>query len=122
MTTVRFLADESCDFNIVRALRIAAYDIVSISEMASGITDDAVSALANTETRIVLTEDKDFGQLVYSGTGPSSGVILIRFPGNARQAAENAVLNLVKTAAHKLPGYFVVVQPGKIRFSKYPPK
>ena len=90
--------------------------------MAPGISDDDVSALANEEARIVLTEDKDFGQLVYSGTGPYSGVILVRFPGNARQAAVESVLNLVKTTVEKLPGYFVVVQPGKIHFSKYPPR
>jgi predicted nuclease of predicted toxin-antitoxin system len=73
---VRFLADESCDFAVVRALRAAQYDVVAVSETFSGSEDEAVIGLAVREERILITEDKDFGRLVYASLRESSGVIL----------------------------------------------
>jgi len=63
---VRFLADESCDFAVVRALREAAFDVVAVVEHSPGATDDQVIALSVNEQRVLLTEDKDFGQLVFA--------------------------------------------------------
>jgi len=74
---VRFLADESCDFAVVRSLRNAGFDVVAVAEVAPRALDEAVIELAVREDRIVLTEDKDFGQLVYGSGRPSSGVILL---------------------------------------------
>ncbi|MGH7822318.1 MAG: DUF5615 family PIN-like protein, partial [Candidatus Binatia bacterium] len=58
---MRFLADESCDFAVVRALRAAAHDVVAIVETAPGAEDELVMGLALREQRILLTEDRDFG-------------------------------------------------------------
>jgi predicted nuclease of predicted toxin-antitoxin system len=68
---VRFLADESCDFAVVRALRTAGHDIHAVAELLSGLDDAAVMSLALRERRVLLTEDKDFGQLVYANAEPS---------------------------------------------------
>ena len=81
---MRFLADESCDFAVVRALRAAKHDVVAVSETFSGTEDEAVIGPAVREERIVITEDKDFGRLVYASLRESSGVILIRYPARAR--------------------------------------
>ncbi len=62
---MRFLADESCDFSIVRALRGAGHDVVAVAEQSGGIPDDVVIELARADSRVLLTEDKDFGQLVF---------------------------------------------------------
>jgi predicted nuclease of predicted toxin-antitoxin system len=61
---VRFLADESCDFAVVRALRAAGFDVAAVSEDAAGSPDEKVIDLARAEQRILLTEDRDFGRLV----------------------------------------------------------
>ena len=53
---LRFLADESCDFAVVRALRAADHDVVAVSKTAPGATDETVIALALDERRILLTE------------------------------------------------------------------
>ena len=115
---LRFLADESCDFAIVRALRKAGHDVSSVTELMAGATDRSVAELAKRESRILLTEDKDFGQLCLAGSGPESGVVLIRFPGSARETAVNALLELTKKAGNKLQNRFVVVQPARIRISE----
>lgn len=76
--------------------------------------------LALAENRILLTEDKDFGWLVFAGRLDSPGVILVRFPASARGSLAEAVLKLVTDHAPELPGAFVVLQPGVARISVRP--
>jgi predicted nuclease of predicted toxin-antitoxin system len=56
---VLFLADESCDFAVVRALRTAGHDVVAVAEISRGAEDSSVVDLAVRQRRILLTEDKD---------------------------------------------------------------
>jgi predicted nuclease of predicted toxin-antitoxin system len=111
---LRFLADESCDFAIVRLLRGAGHDVSAIAETHPGITDQEVIALARTEKRIVITEDKGFGQLV-KASDPGSGVILLRFHANARTALADMVVKVVTEKGDDLQKAFTVVRPGKVR-------
>ena len=97
---LRFLADESCDFGVVKALRTEGYDVV---------------ALPYSEKRILLTEDKDFGQLVFASQADSAGVILIRYPGNARKSLKEAIIKLIHEQGTEIQNAFVVMQPGQIR-------
>jgi predicted nuclease of predicted toxin-antitoxin system len=117
---LRFLADESCDFAIVRALRAAGYDVFAVSEVTSRSDDRSLIEQAGREKRILLTEDKDFGWLVFVSRAESSGVILIRFPGDARGALARAVSKLVEEHGENLLNAFVVVQPGYIRLRRKP--
>jgi predicted nuclease of predicted toxin-antitoxin system len=115
---VKFLADESCDFAVVKALRAAGYDVTAIAEINSGATDEIVLGLARSETRALLTEDKDFGLLAYAGGQQTSGVILIRFPANARSTLARVVVEVVAELGDRIDGAFVVVQPGRARLSR----
>lgn len=117
---MRFLADESCDFAVVRALRAEGYDVVAVSEFARRSVDDDVIAQAYREKRILLTEDKDFGWLVYVSQADSAGVILIRFPGNVRSTLTRAISRLAREMGSEIVNAFVVVQPGHIRISRRP--
>ena len=113
---MRFLADESCDFSVVRALRSAGHDVLAVAELAGGSDDAAVMDMAVRDSRILLTEDKDFGQLVYAHAQQSSGVILIRYSVSARKTLPNAILSFLVTAGQEeLTGSFVVMTPGRIR-------
>ena len=58
---MRFLADESCDFRVVQALRAADHDVTAIIQVAPGAEDAAVIEIAFREERIFITEDRDFG-------------------------------------------------------------
>lgn len=115
---MRFVADESCDFRMVRALRDVGHDVIAITEQMPGATDPAVIEFAINESRVLLTEDKDFGQLVYGSGSPSPGVILIRFPAHAWQTAIQSVLGFLEKDKKRLSECFVVIQPGRIRVSK----
>ena len=76
--------------------------------------------MAVEQDRILLTEDKDFGQLVFAHGRRSAGVILIRYPTTARQALPGAVLDLIKRSGALLDGKFAVLRPGHIRIVSRP--
>jgi predicted nuclease of predicted toxin-antitoxin system len=113
-----FLADESCDFAVVRALRAVGHDVRAVAEVCSGGTDREVIDLAIQEGRILLTEDKDFGQLFFAEGLTKSGVILIRFPFHLRQNLPKIMQNFIDQIGMQLTGRFVVMQPGRIRITK----
>lgn len=115
---MRFLADESCDFSIVRALRVAGHDIKEVRELSPGATDDKVIGLALQESLVLLTEDKDFGQLFFASAAKSPGVILIRFPANVRKNVTRVVVEFVENNSNKIERHFIVIQPGRIRISE----
>ena len=113
-----FLADESCDFAIVRALRDAGHDIKEVRDISPGALDEKVIGIAIHESRVLLTEDKDFGRLFFASAVKSPGVILIRFPANVRQNVARVVVDFVKKNPGKIEGHFIVIQPGRIRISE----
>ncbi len=117
---LRFLADESCDFAVVRALRADGYPVLAVSEVTHRSDDRELIDLAYRERRILLTEDKDFGWLVFASHTDSAGVILIRFPGNARKTLVQAVRQLVKEQSNRLLDAFVVLEPGYVRIRPKP--
>ena len=67
---MRLLADESCDFSVVRALRGAGHDVIAVAELFPSLDDSLILDLALREQRVLLTEDKDFGQLAYANAQP----------------------------------------------------
>jgi len=119
-STLRFLADESCDFAVIRALRARQHDVYAVSEVTSRSDDGELLTQAFREKRILITEDKDFGWLVYVSHADSAGVILIRFPGNARESLVDTVLNLIEQHQDNIHGAFVILQPGYIRIRNKP--
>jgi predicted nuclease of predicted toxin-antitoxin system len=117
---VRFLADESCDAAITRALREAGYDVVSIAETSPGAADRVVLALALADDRVLVTRDKDFGELVFSTGARASGVLLVRSPPLARSALPQLVIELASTRANELLTSFVVITPSGVRVTRLP--
>jgi len=115
---MRFLADESCDFAIVYALRAAGHDVVAVSEVARGAEDTVIVELARSQQRVLLTEDKDFGQLLFAAARSSSGVILVRWPVSARSALGSTVTGVVAANGDALREAFVVVEPGRVRITR----
>ena len=70
---------ECCDAGLVEALRREGHDVTYILEMRPGATDTEVLQQARRDERILLTVDKDFGELVYRLRRPVPGLVLLRF-------------------------------------------
>ena len=118
MSQLTFLADESCDFAVVRALRGAGYDVLAAVETCRGADDEHLIELARRERRVLITEDRDFGRLVYAAGAQRNGVIYLRFPATARGTLCQVVVRLIREHGENLAGAFVVVQPGRIRIRR----
>lgn len=112
---MRFLADESCDFAVVRALRADGHNVLAVSEFQQRSVDEEVLQLAASQARILLTEDKDFGRIAFASEAPSAGVILIRYPMRARSTLPSAVLRLIQTYPAQIERSFTVLSPGSAR-------
>ena len=114
----RFLADESCDYVVVRRLRSVGFDVLAVAEEFPGASDLEVLRRAVDERRLILTEDKDFGEWVFAHREETYGVILIRFPGNIRSELPNAIELLITQYAPDLVRCFTVLEPGRARIRK----
>ena len=110
-----FVADENFPGPAVETLRHAGMDVLWITESQPGASDEAVLRLCAATKRVLLTFDKDFGELVFrSGLPAESGVILFRvIPQAAEEFAELALRALQSQAAWA--GYFSVVTRLSIR-------
>jgi predicted nuclease of predicted toxin-antitoxin system len=119
---MKFLADESCAGPVIQALREAGHDVVAIAEITRGAVDEAVMTRALGERRILITEDSDFGELVYARGHSSAGVILVRFPNRVRRAKPTSVVEAVARLGARLLDSFTVVEPGRARIASRPPR
>jgi predicted nuclease of predicted toxin-antitoxin system len=112
---MRFLADECCDAGLVDALREDGYDVLYAADSLRGAPDRELLDQAFTERRILLTEDKDFGELIYRLRRPAHGIVLLRFDVADRALKIPRLLHLLEEAAERLPGAFVVLEADKAR-------
>jgi predicted nuclease of predicted toxin-antitoxin system len=115
LNDLEFIADESCDFIIVRTLRESGYDVLSAAETNPGSSDYQVIQLATDTKRILLTEDKDFGEWVFAHGEQVQGVILIRFPAKALSTLPEEILVLADDHGFELKSRFTVLEPGRAR-------
>lgn len=117
---MRFLADESCDFIVVRRLRSAGYEVLAVAEASPSSADDSVLEFGLRRGRMLITEDKDFGRWVYADRRATGGVLFLRYPAGARSGMAQDVLDLVTEKGDELIGRFVVLQPGRVRIGRRP--
>jgi predicted nuclease of predicted toxin-antitoxin system len=118
---MRFLADENLPAPVVRALRALGHDVAYASDTMRGATDREVLAAAQRELRVLVTFDKDFGQLAFgSGVPARSGVILFRL-GGSDPVVDNERTVRVITGRTDWPGHFAVVTDARVRMRKLPP-
>lgn len=115
---ITFLADESCDFAVVRRLRASGYNVLAVAEEFPSAPDLQVLKRAVDEKRIILTEDKDFGEWVFAHREETYGVLLIRFPANLRSKLAQTVNLLVTQHGLDLIKSFTVLEPGRARIRK----
>ena len=112
---MRLVADESVEFLVVAALRIAGHEVYSIAEEDHGIADEEVLGLAFERGEVLLTEDKDFGELVFSHDRPHRGVVLFRMHGMRPHDKTARIVMLFSVHGHEFPNAITTVRPRTIR-------
>ncbi|MBW1707390.1 MAG: DUF5615 family PIN-like protein [Deltaproteobacteria bacterium] len=115
---MKFVADENIDRQIIERLRLDGHIVMSVAEMDPGISDDVVLDLANRESTLLLTADKDFGELLFRQHRLTTGVVLVRLAGLSPLRKAEAVASAIKRHVTELPRAFTVISPGAIRIRK----
>lgn len=112
---MRLLADENIPLDLIEALSAAGHSVAWIRTDSPGVDDEGVLQTAVTEARLLITFDKDFGELAFRRRLPSSsGVILCRM--SARSSAEMAAKVVDALATRDdWAGHFSVIDDNKIR-------
>jgi len=114
---MRFVVDECTGPAVASWLRDQKHDVFSVYDEARGLDDDEVIRRALEEERILITNDKDFGEKVYRDRRLHRGVILLRLE-DERSASKIKVLSrLLHAYSDRIPGSFLVVTEQRVRFA-----
>lgn len=93
------------------------YDVKWIPDYDCEIFDEKLLDMANAEKRILITNDKDFGEIVFLQRKLSTGIILFRVRGKKADDKVRLVKTLLQKYSNKLLKHFVVITKDKIRFA-----
>ncbi|MEZ4775677.1 MAG: DUF5615 family PIN-like protein [Bacteroidia bacterium] len=115
---MKFLADENTDGIMVALLRQKGFTVLDIKELSPGIDDIEVLKMANQENAILITEDKDFGELVYRLKMVNHGVMLIRLSGWESSQKGKYVAEVIDRHKEQFWDSFSVISTDKIRIRK----
>ncbi|MBC8179945.1 DUF5615 family PIN-like protein [candidate division KSB1 bacterium] len=113
---MKLLIDENAPRTLVEYLKKENFDLIWIREYHRGLADEEIVRLSKIEDRIIITFDKDFGELVYRKNMNPAGIILLRIVDNI--LCQNKLLMFLKNYEDKIQGYFSVITEKKIRVRK----
>jgi predicted nuclease of predicted toxin-antitoxin system len=117
---MRLLADENFPRVAVDALRLDGHDVLWIRLLAPGISDEEVLARALADDRVLLTFDRDFGELVFiSGAEAGRGIVLFRITLPSPDEVARLIVLSLRTRTD-WEDHFSVVEPGRIRMRDLP--
>jgi predicted nuclease of predicted toxin-antitoxin system len=116
---MKFLVDECTGPGVARWLREhTAYDIFSVYEEQRGMSDDEILRKAVAEERIIITNDKDFGEKVYREHYPHCGIITLRLNDERTPNKIQKIQQLLAQYADHLADRFIVVTEKLVRFAR----
>lgn len=120
---MRFIVDESTGAAVVECLRGAGHDVLAVAETMPRAGDPDILTRALSEGRILVTNDKDFGELVFRSGQAHSGVLLLRLHDESAASRVRVVLTVLEQYADRLPSCFTVATEGyvRIRTTRQPP-
>ncbi len=113
---IKIVADESVDFRIIIQLRLNGFEVYAICETQPSITDNEVLNIANSLNALLITEDKDFGELVFRLNFPHKGILLIRIESAIIKIA--TVVEVIKTNYQALKNNFSVLNEKILRIKE----
>ena len=115
---MRLLADECIEKSVVEYLRVNKFNVDAVSELNPGASDITVIDLANNRDCILLTADKDFGELIFRQGKISKGVILVRLHGLSKERKSYLIAQTIREHQNQLTNSFTVIESTQIRISR----
>ena len=112
---MRFLVDDCTGSTVAEYLKQKGYEVISVFDDFRGATDDFLLEKCYSENYILITSDKDFGEMVFRLNQNHKGVILIRCSPNNFQARIEVLSKLLQNYLHQIDNNFVVVTNTKVR-------
>jgi predicted nuclease of predicted toxin-antitoxin system len=115
---LNLLCDEGVERQVVEALRTAGHAVTYVAEMSPGVTDEEVLQRSAAEGAVLITSDKDFGELVFRQGRAHHGLVLLRLPG--LEPKDKGALVVASLAEHgdQLLEAFSVIESGRIRIRR----
>ena len=113
---MNLFADESVDQLIVQRLRADGYQVIYVAEVQPSITDVEVLGRANELAALLISADKDFGELIFKqGLASAVGVVLIRLSGVSAERKAEIVSEAFRRHEKDFPQTFSVITAGRVR-------
>lgn len=109
------LADENIDHSIIKSIRERGIDVYSIYESNRGLKDFEIIEFSKNPPRIILTEDKDFGEWVFSHNEIDISVILLRYKFSESEIIKNILIKFLLERQSELFGKYSTITTKKIR-------
>ena len=117
---MKLVADECVDFGIIRQLRHNGVEVFSILEELASVKDKTVLEVANEKGWLLLTEDRDFGELVFRFMLPNHGVVYVRIQDLDRKIKIARVVSIILNHYDQLLGSFTVITNDKMKIRRIP--
>jgi predicted nuclease of predicted toxin-antitoxin system len=118
---MRVLANENVPRSAIEALRARGHDVVWARTDLPGADDETILQVAQREERVVVTQDKDFGELAFHyGLPASCGVVLFRLQLPGPEAAARRICAALEER-DEWTGVFAVIEEGRTRTRPLPP-
>lgn len=117
---MRWLADECTLGSVVAALREAGHDVIYAAEDFSEADDADLADIAMRDDRLVLTEDRDFGRIVFRNEKEVPGIIYLRFSTQERALQWPRLKALIATLGEGIRGHFIVLDKSRARIRPLP--
>lgn len=115
---MKFIIDESVEYSVVLFFKNSGFDTISIAEDFPSLEDASILSIAYREKRILVTNDKDFGELLYRLNLPHRGIIFLRLRKEDGESKIKRLKILLEKYGNKLHDSFVVITQNKVRLKK----
>ena len=112
---LKFLADVNIEKDLVEFLNKQGFDVLWIPDYDCRLKDNDLLELANKENRILITNDTDFGEIVFLQKKISEGIILLRVKGQKVNIKLRVLKKLLKFHSNKIKNNFIVISERRIR-------
>jgi predicted nuclease of predicted toxin-antitoxin system len=112
---MQFVADENVPRQVLDRLRLGGHDVAPITGPLSGISDREVLKVAESQSRVLITADRDFGELLVRHQLGANGVIVFQLERLSNSAKADRIAEVVAVHADRLAGHLVVIEPARTR-------